>query len=484
VNRPAEGAPGGSAPEGQLRQAGRSLLLALYAALRSLKMYPVENATVQKSLDDLDAAARSLLETEVELEIRIAGDFIFVNGTRLRVELDNYASFSHILVMLRAFEIGVLHVHSGMDRRQWQIFLSILLSVSQQGQTEERLEELQERLDAAKVTHLGVERAQAEGGASEQSRHQAKRVYSEGVAVTRDMVSGIRLGRGPRLKRVKRAVQLVVDQVLNNEMSMVGMTTVRDYDEYTFTHSVNVCIFSVALGKKLGFTKVQLYDLGMTALLHDVGKARVPAEILNKTGSLDEREWKFIQQHPWMGALTLFGLRAYEEIPYRSILVAHEHHMKMDLTGYPKTIRPRTLGIFSRIVSVADGFDAATTRRVYTTTPIEPDQVLKEMWDNPKRGYDRVVVKALINLIGVYPVGTCVILDTLEVAIVAGPGPDAQQLNRPLVRIAVDVDGATVPLPGNQVSLAEKDESGAYKRSIVKVTNPNRFGLTPGDYFV
>jgi hypothetical protein len=185
-----------------------------------------------------------------------------------------------------------------------------------------------------------------------------------------------------------------------------------------------------------------------------------------------------------MGALTLFGLRSYEEIPYRSILVAHEHHMKMDLTGYPKAIRPRTLGMFSRIVSVADGFDAATTRRVYTTTPIEPDQVLKEMWDNPKRGYDRVVVKALINLIGVYPVGTCVILDTLEVAVVAGPNPDAPQLNRPLVRIAVDVDGATVPLPGNQVSLAEKDESGAYKRSIVKVTNPARFGLTPGDYFV
>ena len=479
MTQPSEGAG-----EGQLRQGGRSLLLALYTALRSLKIYPLENTTVQKALDDLDASARTLLQAEVELEVRMAGDFLFVNGTRLRVELDNYASFSHILAMFRALEIGVLHIRTGMERREWQIFLSLLLAISQQGEVEERLEELHERLDAAKVTHLEVERAQPEGGSSEQNRHQAKRAYAEGVAVTRDMVTGIRLGRGPRLKRVKRAVQLVVDQVLNNEMSMVGMTTVRDYDEYTFTHSVNVCIFSVALGRKLGFSKVQLYDLGMTALLHDVGKARVPAEILNKTGSLDEREWKFIQQHPWMGALTLFGIRAYEEVPYRSILVAHEHHMKMDLTGYPKTIRQRTLGMFSRIVSVADGFDAATTRRIYSTTPIEPDQVLKEMWDNPKRGYDRVVVKALINLIGVYPVGTCVILDTLEVAIVAAPNPDAQQLNRPVVRIAVDMDGATVPLPGNQVSLAEKDESGVYKRSIVKVTNPSRLGLTPGDYFV
>jgi HD-GYP domain-containing protein (c-di-GMP phosphodiesterase class II) len=481
MTQPAEAAGRG---EGQLRQGGRSLLLALYSALRSLKMYPLENATVQKTLDDLNVSAQALLKAEIELEIRLAGDFIFVNATRLRVELDNYASFSHILAVFRAFEIGVVHIRSGMERREWQVFLSLLLSLSQQGEVDERLEELQNRLDAAKVANLELERAQAEGGSSEESRHQAKRVYAEGVAVTRDVIAGVRLGRGPRLKRVKRAVQQVVDQVLNNEMSMVGMTTVRDYDEYTFTHSVNVCIFSVALGKKLGFSKVQLYDLGMTALLHDVGKARVPAEILNKTGGLEEREWKFIQQHPWMGALTLFGMRAYEEIPYRSILVAHEHHMKMDLTGYPKTIRPRTLGMFSRIVSVADGFDAATTRRVYNTTAIEPDQVLKEMWDNPKRGYDAVVVKALINLIGIYPVGTCVILDTLEVGIVAAPNPDGQQLNRPLVRIAVDVDGSTVPLPGNQVSLTEKDESGAFKRSIVKITNPNRFGLTPGDYFV
>ena len=477
-------AESGARGEGQLRQGGRSLLLALYSALRSLKMYPVENATVQKALDDLDAYARALLQAEIELEVRVAGDFIFVNATRLRVELDNYASFSHILAMLRAFEIGVLHIRSGMERREWQVFLSLLLSISQQPETDERLEVLQERLDGAKVVHLELERAQPEGGSSEESRHQAKRVYAESVAVTRDVISGARLGRGTRLKRVKRAVQLVVDQVLNNETSMVGMTTVRDYDEYTFTHSVNVCIFSVALGKKLGFSKVQLYDLGMTALLHDVGKARVPAEILNKTGGLEDREWKFIQQHPWLGALTLFGMRAYEEIPYRSILVAHEHHMKMDLTGYPKTIRPRTLGMFSRIVSVADGFDAATTRRVYNTTAIEPDQVLKEMWENPKRGYDQVVVKALINLIGIYPVGTCVILDTLEVGIVAAPNPDGQQLNRPLVRIAVDIDGSPIPLPGLQVSLTEKDDSGAFKRSIVKVTNPSRFGLTPGDYFV
>jgi hypothetical protein len=93
-------------------------------------------------------------------------------------------------------------------------------------------------------------------------------------------------------------------------------------------------------------------------------------------------------------------------------------------------------------------------------------------------------VKALINLIGIYPVGTCVILDTFEVAIVAAPNPEGQQLNRPIVRIAVDVNGSMLPPPGEQVSLAEPDEAGGYRRSIVKVTDPTRYGLTVGDYFV
>jgi HD-GYP domain-containing protein (c-di-GMP phosphodiesterase class II) len=483
VTQPAHADPR-PAGEGQLRQGGRALLLAFYTALRSLKLYPVENATVQKSLEDLDATTKGLLAAESDLEIRLAGDFIFFNATRLRLELDNYASFSHVMAMFRGYEIGALRVRSGVDRREWQIFLSLLLSQAGRATADERHKELQERMDLAKLVHLEMERGIAEGGSSSEAREASKQVYAQSVAVTKEVIAGVRLGRATGLKRVKRAVQMVVDQVLNNEISMVGLTTLREYDEYTFTHSVNVCIFSVALGKKLGFSKVQLCDLGMAALLHDVGKARVPPAVLNKQGKLDEQEWKTIQAHPWYGALTLFSMRGYEEIPYRSILVAHEHHMKTDLTGYPKVVRPRKLGIFSRIVSVADGFDAATTRRVYQTVPLEPDQVLREMWENSNRGYDKVLVKALINLIGVYPVGTCVILDTFEVAVVAGPNPDGEQLKRPLVRIALDADGGPVPPPGTQVSLSDKDESGTYRRSIVKVTNPSRYGITVGDYFV
>lgn len=472
-----------------LRHAGRAFLISMYAALRSLKLYPIENATAQKALDDVQAAAISIIEPQGEIELRLSGDFIFVNGTRLRLELDNYAAFSNILAALRSVDLGELKVQTGVERREWQIFLGVLLSLMGKGEERnpELLIDLRDKLALAGVRHIEVApplESEEKIAEAERAREVAKRTYSHGVAVTKDLINSVRMGRTTSVTKVKRAVQAIVDQVLNNETSLLGLTTIRDYDEYTFTHSVNVCILAVAIGKKLSLTRLQLYDLGLAALLHDVGKARIPVEVLNKTTGLTEDEWKLMQTHPWLGVLTLFNMRGYGEIPYRQIVVAQEHHMKIDLTGYPKAIRPRDVGIYSRIVAVADGYDAATTRRSYQTVPIQPDQVLREMWENPRRGYDKILVKAMINLIGIYPVGTCVILDTFEVAIVAQANPDQNFMNRPIVRICIDQDGAVVAPPGREENLAAQDAGGAFLRSIVKVTNPDRYGIIVGDYFV
>lgn len=181
--------------------------------------------------------------------------------------------------------------------------------------------------------------------------------------------------------------------------------------------------------------------------------------------------------------LTLFGLRGYGEIPYRAMIAAYEHHMKVDLTGYPKSVRARNLSVFSKIVAVADAFDAATTRRSYQTVPLQPDEVLREMWENPRRGFDPVVVKALINLVGVYPVGTCVILDTYELAVVHAANSDVSQLHRPVVRVISTPEGGMLR-PGVVTELSERTADGGFKRSIVKVTDPAKYGINPGDYFV
>jgi len=472
--------------DGFLRHAGRDFLVVLYTAFRSLKLYPVENAQVQKALDDLAQTTKHLLDVEKELELRLQGEFIFVNSTRLRLDLDNYASFSHILGVLHQCGVGAVRIDEGVERKQLQIFVSMLLSYAAREATPNKVFELGQKLSDAGVTHIGVEpplETDEEAEDEERQKEAAKRTYARSVAVTKEVINSIRMGRTANVKKVKRAVQAIVDQVLNNEASLVGLTTLRDYDEYTFTHSVNVCIFSVALGRKLGLSKLQLYDLGIAALFHDVGKSRVPLEVLNKQGGLSDEEWRIMQAHPWLGVLTLFGLRGYGEIPYRGMIVAYEHHMKTDLTGYPKSLLARELSIYSKIVAVADGFDAATSRRVYQTVPIQPDQVLKEMWENPRRGYDSVVVKAFINLIGIYPVGTCVILDTYEVAVVHGANPDVTHVHRPMVRVVTTPEGGLVH-PGFLVDLAQRDAQGTFPRTIVKVTDPLKYGINVADYFV
>jgi HD-GYP domain-containing protein (c-di-GMP phosphodiesterase class II) len=472
--------------ERALRQGGRDFLIQLYTGLRSLKLYPVENAQVQRALADVTKSANRLLELEDELEVRVAGEFIFVNATRLRLDLDNFASFSHVLTTLRQSGIGVVRVDSAVQPREWQVFISLLLTFAAREPTPNKIFELQQKLVQGGVERIVVEppfEADEELEDEEKAKEVAKRTYERTVAVTKEVVNSVRAGRSASVKKVKRAVQGIVDQVLKNEVSIMGLTTIRDYDEYTFVHSVNVTIFSVLIGKRLGLTKVQLYDLGLAALFHDVGKSRVPLEVLNKETGLDDDEWRIMQAHPWLGVLTLFGLRGYGEIPYRAMIAAYEHHMKIDLTGYPRSIRPRQLSVYSKIIAVADAFDAATSRRVYKTVPLQPADVLQEMWENPRRGQDPVLVKAFINLTGIYPVGTCVILDTYEVAVVHGPNPDPAHLPRPLVRVVLDSGGVSTG-EGFVVNLAETDGDGSFNRSIIKVANPERYGINPSDYFV
>ncbi|HTJ21710.1 MAG TPA: hypothetical protein VL383_04915, partial [Gemmatimonadaceae bacterium] len=146
-------------------------------------------------------------------------------------------------------------------------------------------------------------------------------------------------------------------------------------------------------------------------------------------------------------------------------------------------IRDRTLSMYSKIVAIADGFDAATTRRAYQTTPLTPADVLREMRDNPRRGMDPVIVKAFINLTGIYPVGTLVILDTFELAVVQSANPLPDMLSRPIVRIISDPLG-NVLHPGTVVDLADRNDEGAFARTIIKTEDPDRYGIRIGDYFV
>jgi HD-GYP domain-containing protein (c-di-GMP phosphodiesterase class II) len=473
---------GDAATDSYVRRAGRQLIFTVYGALRAVKLYPPENDAVQKALAELTNHTKELIGGQGELELKISGEFIFVNSTRLRLDLDNFASFSHLLSLFRAAGVGTLAVADTVSAKDWLIFLSLLQAAGPDDPSERRTQ-LTDKLEDAAVRAFTLAAPTEHGSDSlEKAKERAKRTYAQSVAATRDLMSSVRMGTSPNIKKIKRVIQGIVDQILTEETSLIGLTTIRDYDEYTFTHSVNVCIFSVALGKRLGLNKLQLYDLGMAALFHDIGKSRVPQEILNKTNGLDDDEWRRMAAHPWLGVLSLFQVRGTQELPYRSMVVAHEHHMKHDLTGYPRPIRARELSVFSKIVAIADGFDAATSRRSYQTVPFTPAEVMQEMRDNPRRGMDPVIVKAFVNLTGIYPVGTLVVLDTFEMGIVHAANPLQEMMSRPIVRIISDTQGNLMH-PGALADLADRTPAGDFVRTIIKTENPVRYGIRVGDYF-
>lgn len=468
-----------------IRRAGRQLIVTLYGAIRVIRLYPPENEAVRNALSDVAQSAQMMLDREHELELRASNEFIFINSTRLRLDLDNYASFSQILSVMRACGVGSVRILNGAQPKDWLVFLSLLLSQSK-ADDDVTTYDLADKLAVAGVTAFDLGPplvVEDDTDFRQRAKEAAKRTYSQSVAVTKDVMNSVRMGASPNIKKIKRVVQSIVDQILNEETSLVGLTTIRDYDEYTFTHSVNVCIFSVALGRRLGLSKLQLYDLGLAALFHDIGKSRVPLVVLNKSEGLTDDEWRWLAAHPWLGVLALFHLRGQQELPYRAMVVAYEHHMKNDLSGYPRSVRPRIQSIFSKIVAVADGFDAATSRRAYQTVPMSPAAVLAGMRDNARRGMDPVVVKGFINLLGVFPVGTLVVLDTFELAVVHATNPNPAAISRPIVRIVSD-DRGNVLFPGHLADLTEQHPDGAFKRTIIKTETPERYGINVGDYFV
>ena len=482
---PSQVREGDKGDEGRVRAMGRQFISALYGAMRSIRMYPVENAVVQKVLTELTTVTAGVLVSEGELEFRVSGEFIFVNATRLRLDLDNYATFSYLLAQFRASGVGVLRVLGTPASRDWTVLVSFLLAPQGDGPPE-RYAALLGRLEDTKVAVFEVSppvESEDDQQARTQSKQRAKRTYAQSVAATKDVMNSVRLGQNPNLKKIKRVVQGIVDQILSDETSLVGLTTIRDYDDYTFTHSVNVCIFSVALGRRLGLSRVQLYDIGVVALFHDVGKSRVPIEVLNKPDLLSDDEWRLIAAHPWQGVLSLFQLKEQQEYPYRAMIVAYQHHMKRDLSGYPRSARTKAVGFYSKIVAIADAFDAATSRRAYKTVPLDPAVVLAEMRDDAKRGLDPVIVKAFVILLGIYPVGTFVVLDTFELAIIHSANPDPDMVSRPKALVVSDNLG-NVQYPGVVVDLSEKDDTGSFRRTIIKTADPERYGIRIGDYFI
>ncbi|HXD22939.1 MAG TPA: hypothetical protein VN613_06230, partial [Gemmatimonadaceae bacterium] len=222
MNRPSESirprataqqpSAGDKAGEAFTRSAGRSFIMALYGSLRSIRMYPPENPVVQKGLEELIAVTEELRAADGDIEFRVSGEFIFVNSTRLRLDLDNYTTFSYLLALCRACGVGVVHVNAKPAARDWTVFLNFLLSPQGDG-PEARFAALQKRLATTGVVAFEISppvESEDDQKVRVQAKEAAKRTYTQSVSATKDVMNSVRLGQSPNIKKIKRVVQGIV----------------------------------------------------------------------------------------------------------------------------------------------------------------------------------------------------------------------------------------------------------------------------------
>jgi HD-GYP domain-containing protein (c-di-GMP phosphodiesterase class II) len=273
----------------------------------------------------------------------------------------------------------------------------------------------------------------------------------------------------------------MVDIIQTDESMFVGLASIKNFDAYTFMHSVNVCILSMVMGDRLRLPKSDVARLGVAALFHDIGKTYIPSSILNSTGQLSPREWELMKYHTFFGVKELSRMRALQDAA-DPMFVALQHHVHLNNNGYPQRPGGWKLRLFSRIVTVADYFDAMTASRSYQQEPITPDKALRFILEKSGDIFDPFIAKVFIQAMGLYPVGTIVELDTGETAVVVAQNPEPRHIHRPVVEI---VDPGADPLAEREtVDLTDATGEFRFKRSVKRTIHDSEIAVDKRSIFV
>jgi HD-GYP domain-containing protein (c-di-GMP phosphodiesterase class II) len=238
----------------------------------------------------------------------------------------------------------------------------------------------------------------------------------------------------------------------------------------------------MALANRAGYPKVELADLGLAALFHDMGKSTIPLEVLNKPGEFTEEEWAAMRNHPTEGVLSLTQLRGLTNLPMRMAAASFEHHMNLDYSGYPKLKMSWKLSLTGRILMIADCYDAMTSSRVYRREPMSPSKVLDMMFSKAGKAFDATLLKLFVNCVGIVPIGSLVMLESDEMAVVLKPAVQKADAERPLVKVIADAQGNPID-SGREIDLAEKDETDQYRHSIVRLIDNTEYKFDTSRYF-
>jgi putative nucleotidyltransferase with HDIG domain len=441
------------------------LVRRLASALRGSALYAPGHPLIAKQLDSLLELLSRLHAAAPSLTVGIVGEQFVVADTPLAKAS---ASMGDLIRRLKEHGIERIIFERGTTPQELDTFVRALGALPSKAEAEAPVD------PARGLTHIRVGRItdQQESDGAQSDIAAFRQLYSKATHAAEALVQQAeREGRADPMLALETADSLA-EAVKQNRTALVALTAMKTYDNYTFTHMVNVSILTMSQARALGIEGRLLREFGLSALMHDIGKTRTPKEILNKPDKLTPAEYEIMKRHTVDGAEIL---RRTPEMPILAPVVAFEHHLRLDGTGYPGGVNRSSLNLGTQLCSIADVYDAMRSQRAYQGA-LPTDRILAVLKAKDSAHFDSHLVRRFSQLLGIYPPGNLVQLSSGEIGVVVrvhAPDPF-----RPRVRVIIDKQGTRTSTPRDRNLWEAFDESGE-PVTVVKPVDPDAYGIDP-----
>jgi putative nucleotidyltransferase with HDIG domain len=444
-------------------QLADELLRRFAAALRSLQLYSKGHPIITRNLESLSSTIQLLHSLAPSTVIGLVGDQVIVDDT----PMGRADALGPLMKRLQQSGVERITFDRGVTNDEIRTFIEAITST-------EAAREAGHDLPLPALPHIRVGRVTVEQKVeSDNDMATLKRMYADAVGSANSVWESAQTEGKPDATVARGMVDGLAQAVAQNRTALLALTTLKNYDNYTFTHMVNVSILVMGQARGLGIDGPLLREFGLAALMHDIGKVRTPLEVLNKPDKLTDAEFAIMRRHTVDGAEIL---RKTPDIPAIAPVVAFEHHLRLDGTGYPHGVSRPSLNIGTMLCSIADVYDAMRSQRKYQQA-FPSDRVLEVLKRNDGVQFDQHLVRRFAQLIGIYPPGNLVRLNTGETAVVLKAyAPDP---HRPQVRVVLDRDGKRIEFSYDINLWDANDADVSLPSSIAKPIDPAEVGIDP-----
>ena len=447
----------------QRAKIAEDLVRRLAAALRGAQLYAAGHPLVTRNVTALGDTLTLALASSSSVTIGIVGEELVVGDTPVPRAAE---TMGELMRRLQQAGIERIIIERGVQPDE----------LTQLVQTVARADGSDEPAAAlTKLPHIRVGRIQVEEQADASAGDIAtfRRLYDDAVAVADRLWESAHVEGKPDADAARGMVDSLAQAVAQNRTALLALTALKNYDNYTFTHMVNVSILTMGQARGLGVEGALLREFGLAALMHDIGKVKTPTEILNKPEKLTDREFDILKRHTVDGAEIL---RKTPEMPALAPVVAFEHHLRSDGSGYPVGVVRHQLNLGTMLCGIADVYDAMRSQRIYQEA-FPTDRILAVLQRNDGTQFDQHLVRRFSQLVGIYPVGNLVRLNSGEIAVVTKTyAPDPY---RPRVKVLRTANGTALERLF-EINLWMADDGPP--QSVIKPLDPAEYGIDPLAY--